>query len=254
MVVNIRRAAGPPARATLCLLPAVAVAAGLYAADSAWAALLLYHSWMVGALLLAGRNLSRQRRPTSGDVGARTSFDGSARPPAGLGAGTSGDLDAHISVDLFRGWSLRTAAPLLLIAAANGPAFIFLWRFAAHSPDGPGPVLAALGLSGIGLVGFALWYCTVHPLLEEAYWRGLLGSGDARPVAADAAFAAYHVLVLRLFLAPAWTAAAFVILTATAWGWRRVAQRYGGLAIPAASHAAAGVSTMAAVFRLLGGG
>ena len=40
-----------------------------------------------------------------------------------------------------------------------------------------------------------MYYATVHPVLEEIFWRGYLSRAHRSPVVTDVAFAGYHVVV-----------------------------------------------------------
>ena len=88
---------------------------------------------------------------------------------------------------------------------------------------------------------------TVHPVLEELFWRGGR-AGARRPVPdwRDVAFAGYHVPVLWFFVGPGWVALSFVVLAAGSWLWRLADHRFGGLGVPLVSHAAADLSIMVA--------
>jgi hypothetical protein len=219
--------AGRHARLALCLVPYGTVAAGLYLAHSAWIALLSYHLGMAGALLWARGRWRGLTRPGQGD-----------RTATGLTA-------------IGSGWSSGTGAALALLCAGNGAAFVLLWPVVVRPGIRLPAVLEGVGLSpGAGLALFALWYVTVHPVLEEWFWRGLLYDPSPRPALSDAAFAGYHALVLAIFLRPEWTALSVACLLGAGWIFRRIAARHGGLAVPVAAHAVAGASTMAAVWWL----
>ena len=66
----------------------------------------------------------------------------------------------------------------------------------------------------------------------------------------DLAFACYHFLVLVQFVQIIWAAVSVIVLVCAAWLWRRATDRYGGLAVPVVSHAASGISIMAAALFL----
>ena len=197
----------------LCLIPYLAVLVGLYWFDSAWPAMLIYHALML-AVLARKRQRARFRQVLAGwRRGA-----GAAAVAFGLGAGV-----------------------LLFFLAP--PAGLDVARL--------DPILARIGLSGSGFLAFAIYYSLVNPGLEEAFWRGALGSDARGVVAADVLFAGYHLLVLHFFVGWIWLPVALVVLTAAAWLWRQATARYGGLAIPVVSHLAADASLMVAVGLLL---
>jgi len=112
-------------------------------------------------------------------------------------------------------------------------------------------VLAALHLSGAWWLLFIPYFALVNPLLEELYWRGLLGETSATPTWGDAAFALYHMIVLyKMYLIGwPWRAGYFCILAAiafsalmyAAWMWRKMAAAHGNLRLPIVSHAAADI-------------
>ncbi len=195
------------------LLPFVSIAVGIYLLHSAWCAILFYHAGILFILIINGQR--------------------------------------DIWHGVFSGWNSFSGIVMLLLVVGNGPLFILLWPFISLQPGILSESLSDLGLSGISLWIFAAWYAAVHPLLEEVFWRKYLLSSSRRPTLTDCAFAAYHILVLILFLRLPWVIISFLVLTMTAWLWRRFAIRYRGLAIPIVSHAAAGISTLAAIFFLV---
>lgn len=195
------------------LLPFGSIVAGIYLLHSAWCAILLYHS---GILLILVINEKR-----------------------------------YIWHGVFSGWSGFSGIGMSTLFAGNGPLFILMWPFISLKPGILAESLSDLGLSGISLLIFAVWYATVHPILEEVFWRKYLLSGSRWPALTDCAFAAYHILVLLLFLRLPWVIISFLVLTLTAWLLRMLALKYRGLAIPIVSHMAAGLSTLTAIFLLV---
>lgn len=193
------------------LLPFGSIVAGIYLLHSAWCAILFYHSGIL--LILSGKR--------------------------------------DIWRGVFSGWNSFAGIGLSVLLAGNGLLFILMWPFISLQSDIPAESLSDLGLSGISLLIFAVWYITAHPVLEEVFWRKYLLSSSRWPALTDCAFAAYHMLVLLLFLRLPWVIISFLALTLTAWFWRILALRYRGLAIPIVSHMAAGLSTLAAIFFLI---
>ncbi len=114
-----------------------------------------------------------------------------------------------------------------------------------------GETLTSFHLSGLSWWAFAAYYVTVHPVLEEIYWRGYLRGAHRSPVAVDIAFAGYHVLVLCIFVKLPWVLVSFGVLLFAAWSWRQLAARYSGLGVAIASHAAADLSIVAVVEYLI---
>jgi membrane protease YdiL (CAAX protease family) len=197
-------------------IPYAAVAAGLYAGRSAWAAILLYHLGIVVALCVGG-------------------WRGPLRRAAS-------------------GWRPAAAAFLAAAAALGGCVLYVLWPHVDATPHGLALRLQEFGLGGWSWSAFAIYYATVHPLLEELFWRGRgLGSG-AKSAWWDLAFAGYHVPVLWFFIDPFWITAAFAVLAIASWTWRATAQRLGGLGVPLVSHAAADISVALAASLISRGG
>jgi len=207
----------PRVTAILCAgIPYAAVAVGLYAVQSAWAAILLYHAGVVVVLTSRG-----WRRPMS---------------------------------IASRGWHFGAAAAAVPVAALAGAALYVLWPIIDATPHGLGARLSEFGLGGFSWVGFAVYYSTIHPVLEEFFWRGSPRSGGVRPDWRDAAFAGYHVPVLVFFVGPVWVALSFIVLAAASWLWRVAARRFDGLGVPLVSHAVADASIVVAATLICRGG
>ena len=188
-------------------VPYLAVLFGLYVLRSAWAAMLLYHAGM----LVVGIGL-----------------DGARRAP-----------------ELVRGGGAAPGAILGLICLGAGPVLWLCWPM-MRGAAGLGAALADLGLARESFVAFAIGYALVNPILEEWYWRGVLGSPARAPTVGDAAFGGYHIVVLVAFVGWPWALGAAVILMGAGWLWRQISTRYGGLAIPVATHAVADLSVIVA--------
>jgi len=199
-------------RSAFMAAPYVAVLIGLYWLHSAWLAILLYHA-AIGL------------------------FIGITRPPGLL----------H---KLKTGWHPGVGSGLSICCACAGPAFVLLWPLITDDPDSLGRILASFGLGGASLWIFALYFATVHPVIEEAFWRVGTAPNLRSITFDDLAFAGYHFLVLIQFVQPFWAVVSVVVLTSAAWLWRLAAARYGGLAVPVVSHAVSGISIMAATIFL----
>jgi len=202
-----------PADVAAVALPYAAVAVGLYGLSNAWAAILIYDLGMVLAAAWSG----------------------------------AGDMTRLVRA----GWDGRVAITLSVVCMLGGVVIYLLWDWVALAGAPLDERLAAYGLSGWKLYALLVWLAFIHPVVEEIHWRGRLLVGDATPAARDALFAAYHVLVLRLFIKPFWVVFAFVVLLLTAWVWRRLAIHKGGLAVPVFSHTVADISVAIAVAALL---
>lgn len=194
-------------------LPYAAILLGLYVLRSAWAAILLYHAGIVTLLRFDGQeDLLRSAR---------------------------------------QGWSAPAAAVVGIVCAACGLLLALLWGTISREHMNLGETLTSFHLSGLSWWVFAAYYVTVHPVLEEIYWRGYLPGAHRYPVAVDVAFAGYHVPVLCLFIKVPWVLVSFGVLLFAAWSWRQLAARYSGLGVAIAGHAAADLSIVAVVEYLI---
>jgi membrane protease YdiL (CAAX protease family) len=200
-------------------LPYAAVLLGLYVLRNAWAAILLYHAGMLALLRLGGR------------TGLR---------------GQGGLLRA-----VRQGWSAPAAVVTGIVCAAGSFLLAPLWGTISREHVDLAEALTSFRLSGLSWWVFAAYYVTVHPLLEEIFWRGYRPGAHRSPVVPDVAFAGYHVLVLCLFIKLPWVLASFGVLWFASWGWRRLTARYSGLGVAIASHAAADLSVIAVVEYLI---
>lgn len=199
----------------LAIWPVIAVSVGLIGFGSAWGAILLYHVGIVAAL-------PRKEHRVGPD--SRHGFH-------------RGWALSAIAVGLAAFVSVRMLLPFL----AGQESEVF-WN---EMPSR----LAAVGLEGIALPLFVLYFITVQPLLEEVGWRGILQRPETGVRWEDAAFASYHLLVLHHLFPGAWIlmALGFVVLTSAAWFWRQLAAKTGGLQSVILQHAAADAGIIAAV-------
>jgi len=200
----------------LPIWPLLAVLAGLYGCHSAWGAIIGYHAGAVCGLLVRPSALQKLR------VGFHPIFAGIAIP---LGLATS--------------WIVRRLVPPVIWIEADE-----LWR---GMPDR----LSAMGLSGVSLGVFAVYFVTIHPVLEDLAWRGVLAD-ERTPMGLcpqDFWFAIYHVPVLLYVFPGAWLLAgiSFGVLVASSIIWREITKRTGGLQSVILQHAAADAGILAAV-------
>jgi len=194
-------------------LPYAAVLLGLYVLRSAWATILLYHAGMVIVLRFGGqKGLPRAVR---------------------------------------QGWSAPAAAVAGIVCATCGLLLALLWGTISREHMNLGETLTSFHLSGLSWWVFAVYYVTVHPVLEEIYWRGYLPGAHRSPAVVDVAFAGYHVPVLCIFIKVPWVLVSFGVLLFAAWSWRRLAARYSGLGVAIAGHAAADLSIVAVAEYLI---
>lgn len=195
------------------LVPYLSVVIGLYLLQSAWAAILLYHAGMAIA----------------------------------LGLGKQSKL-----LDLIRkGWDAKAAVFVSFLGATGGLLILLVLDTASLDHLDLGGKLAGFGLSGLSFWIFVAYYVTIHPMLEELFWRGYLSRELPYRMLQDVAFAGYHVLVLLIFLKAPWILLSFGLLWLSAWYWRGLCKRLNGLGVAIVSHAVADLSILLAVAYLI---
>jgi membrane protease YdiL (CAAX protease family) len=138
-----------------------------------------------------------------------------------------------------------------IVCAAGSFLLAPLWGTMSREHVDLAEALTSLRLSGFSWWVFAAYYVTVHPVLEEVFWRGYLPGVRRSPVASDVAFAGYHVPVLCLFIKLPWVLVSFGALWFASWSWRQLTARYSGLGVAIASHAVADLSVIAVVEYLI---
>jgi len=198
--------------------PVVAVVLGMYVWTSAWLAILLYH---------AGILVAACRHPSAGH---------------GLGrGGTAAGMAFALGAGLLVGPVTWFALPVVLGPGVGEALALQLERF---------------GLNGWSLAVFCVVFTTVHPLLEELAWRGMLGGDGAGFQRVDLEFAAYHQFVLHRLFPGEWVLLVLAMagLTGIAWIWRRLAVRSDGLRLVVCVHAGADAGLLAAALVLARGG
>ena len=201
------------ARNIVLVLPCIAVLIGMKYLRSAWAAILLYHAVILVCLFFTRRSRSRR--------------------------------------GLLAGWNAPVGTGLIFLCALCGPLLVLLWPVIENVQGGMAPALETYGLHGASWWFFAVYYVTLHPILEESFWRGVMAPRSSKIDFVDVAFGAYHVIVLYYFLKLPWVFVVFVILILVSWLWRLVADRFEGLAVPVVSHITAGAGIMTATWFLL---
>lgn len=149
---------------------------------------------------------------------------------------------------------LRRGSALLyatfLIFASGGAVLYAVWPMLASEAE-LSARLAGVGITKASWTWFAIYFCTVNPVVEEALWRGFIGSDCSGLQLNDVLFGGYHGLVVSAFVGPIWILPVVAACTFAGWFWRMLRLRSGGLAIPWLTHLAADASVAAAVyFRL----
>lgn len=137
-----------------------------------------------------------------------------------------------------------------LTGCVAGASVYVLWPFIHVSPK----LAAALldwGLRPRAWPLFIAYGALVNPWLEEAYWRGWLGSGSRQPVLYDAFFAGFHLVILAPFFPPFWLAAAFIVLAGSGWMWRQMIRGEQSMLASTLFHMAADVSILLVVRSII---
>ncbi|MEM1294066.1 MAG: hypothetical protein AAGH89_01800, partial [Verrucomicrobiota bacterium] len=193
-------------RIVFALWPCVAVFVGLWRYESAWMAIGLYH----------------------------------------MGIAVGVVWDRQVLREPRNGWRRLPVFGGLLIGVLTVPTVLMcLPLLVGMNPEETGIVLAdklaQTGLSGAGYWIFFAYFVTIHPVLEELGWRGVLGSRRKGLHLLDLEFAIYHLIVLNFFFPRAWAllVVTLIVLTGSAWLWRQMMTKFGGLGSVIVFHAAA---------------
>jgi len=194
-------------------VPYVAVLIGLYVLKNAWVAIGLYHFGIVLFLIAGDRNSLLKK--------------------------------------VCAGWNPKMAVVGIVMPVMIFPVVFILWEHMRLENVHLHTTLAEFGLHGTSWFFFMIYFSTAQPFLEELYWRGCLGSNHKYFSWTDFAFAGYHILVLAKFIQLPWLAAAFVVLTMAAYGYRYIVSRLEGLIVPLLSHIVADVSIIAVTYVLI---
>ncbi len=192
------------------LMPCIAVGFGLFAARSAWTALLGYHLGILILLALTG--------------------------------------EWHIT-GRFRIQNPYRALIGAAVGLLAGVGVFALWPFAKVSPA-LHPTLLAWGLNARTWPPFILYSALVNPWLEELYWRGWLGDDSRLPILRDFWFSGFHLFVVFLFVGWFWLGFIFLALASVGWLLRQVARREGSLLTPSLFHVTADASILLVIFLL----
>ena len=150
---------------------------------------------------------------------------------------------------VFRGMRWAALCGLGALCLLTWPLLWALWPHMAR----PGVELPAL-LDGWGMTGntawvFALYAVTLHPVLEESFWRGMLPDH----LWSDALFAGFHLWVLAPLIHALWLPPVFLVLLVASAIWRHFARESQGLLVPILTHALADLGVVLAVRALVAG-
>jgi hypothetical protein len=193
------------------LLPYLTVGAGLYIFHNAWVAILAYHAGIAVIAFISQPAVPFRQLLQCGNV--------------------------------------KLVLLSLTVGASGGGLLYLLWPLLSVPPD-INTYLRSIGLAGAAWPCFMTYYVMVNPILEEYYWRGLLGSSAKRPVLNDILFAGYHLLVLSGKIGVSWLAVVFLVIGGAAWYWRQISRVTEGLLAATLSHLAADVTVILSIFFL----
>lgn len=138
----------------------------------------------------------------------------------------------------------------ILVCALSGILLFFVWDYIKPVGFNLYNTMVNVQLTGPNKIIFLVYFSTIHPFLEESYWRFHLKPTGRFFSPDDLFFAGYHTLVLRLFLKGWVVILCFVALFFVAALWRYLREKKGETLVILLSHAVADFSIMLAVFLL----
>ncbi len=152
---------------------------------------------------------------------------------------------------IFSGWDIRIAVFAVIMGVLSGVVVYMAWNLSALEGISLKDVFAEYGLQGIRVYIFVALAILVNPVIEEVFWRGLLGVKDRRISWLDAAFVGYHVPALLLVIKPLMAILAFIVLCGAGWGLRFIRNKLGGLIVPYFAHLAADISIVISIYFII---
>ena len=192
--------------------PYLAVSAGMYLFHNAWVAFIAYHACIVTFLVV-------YRKP-------------------------------DLIKKLFCGWNwyvtavLSVLSAMLILLAVGASQHVML-----DSTDLM-KTLSGFGLGNTSFYIFAALFVSVHPVLEELFWRSFHWGpcGTYWPV--DIIFSGYHILVLTFFITWQGLLLIFAIISLAALLWRFCGQKLNGLATILFAHIVADIAILTSTILL----
>lgn len=194
------------------ILPYMAVWAGLFMFKNAWAALLGFHATILLVIVL-------QRPQHSFSIFFQ---------------------NANKKLFFFTVW----------LCSLSGLSLYILRNFLGIASDLRAQ-LADLGLHDNIWIWFISYFSIINPLLEEYFWRAMLGSDTRSFYLGDLIYAGYHVMVVWNKTSPMSIALVILALTFIGWFWRQLYRKDGSLLTPVISHAVADLSILLAAFFMV---
>lgn len=197
----------------LSFVPYISVLIGLYVLSNAWIALILYHLAILMMIIIHFNEIDKIRF----SIQNKTIF------------------------------ILGMISTILVF-----PVLYFFWDQIKIPDPELSQILNQFHLTGVSFLLFMIYLSSVHPVLEEIYWRFIISFKSKRKFnfLFDALFAGYHILVLTYFVKWPLIILSFVLLLGTAITWRMIKEKYQDHLTLFVSHALADFSIMTAILLL----
>jgi len=148
---------------------------------------------------------------------------------------------------LSKGFHLGSFVILTALCLLTWPLVQLLWPLMVLPDVSLSDLLLKWRITGPTVWIFVFYSITLHPILEESFWRGLMPDTWK----SDALFAAFHLIVMYSLVDWMWLPLAFLVLTFASTIWRRVVKVNRGLTVPTLTHAIADLGVNLAVRILL---
>lgn len=194
------------------IAPYIAVFLGLYVFKNAFLSILLYHAGVLTSIYLNRKELNIK--------------------------------------DVFNFNSKRLTLIISLICGLSGLSILLIWDFIKLPGINLSNTMSEIGLTGNTKIIFLIYFSTIHPFVEELFWRFLLKTKAKYISLDDILFALYHVMVLVLFLKLQYIIICFIALIAVARLWRFLQHNLSENMAVILSHAVADFSIMFFVMTL----
>ena len=157
-------------------------------------------------------------------------------------------LNRSVSLkSLLTGFDGKTLLWLSILCLSVWPLLLYMWPILSLPDMNLSYQLQEWGFTGHWVIVFILYSISIHPILEETFWRELMPDHFI----SDILFAGFHVLVMVLFLKPVWVLVGFFTLVIASTLWRSCKTRLEGILVPVLSHAVADLAIVIAVVMLV---
>ncbi len=130
------------------------------------------------------------------------------------------------------------------------PFLLVTWDYIKLTDLNLSNMLMKFSLDGFSFVVFIIYFFTIHPILEELYWRLIITYKKNTKVdfLFDILFAGYHILVLILFVKITFVILSFIVLAISGMIWRYIIKRYQDYLTVFVTHAIADLLIIVAVY------